>query len=41
MTALYTGEVPLQAIKNDFSAKVDNKIGVLESMENEEVEQVL
>lgn len=35
MTALYTGEIPLEQIRNEFSAKFGNKIDVLEKMENE------
>jgi hypothetical protein len=37
MTALYTGEVPLEAIQAEFSSKVGSKIVVLENMENEAV----
>ena len=33
MTALYTGEIPLEQIRNEFSMKFGNKIDVLETME--------
>jgi hypothetical protein len=35
MTALYTGEIPLEQVRNEFSSKFGDKIVVLESMENE------
>jgi integrase len=35
MTALYTGEIPLEQVRNEFSLKFGNKIVVLENMENE------
>jgi hypothetical protein len=34
MTALYTGEVPLEDVQAEFSSKFGNKIVVLENMEN-------
>lgn len=37
MTALYTGEIPLEQIEAEFSSKFGNKIVVLENMENEAV----
>jgi hypothetical protein len=37
MTALYTGEVPLEAVQAEFSSKVGNENVVLENMENEAV----
>jgi len=37
MTALYTGEVPLEAVQAEFSMKFGTKIVVLENMENEAV----
>jgi integrase len=37
MTALYTGEVPLEAVHAEFSMKFGTKIVVLENMENEAV----
>jgi integrase len=37
MTALYTGEVPLEAVQAEFSSKIGNEIVVLENMENEAV----
>jgi integrase len=37
MTALYTGEVPLEDVKAEFSSKFGNEIVVLENMENEAV----
>jgi hypothetical protein len=33
MTALYTGEIPLEQILTEFSMKFGNKIDVLETME--------
>jgi hypothetical protein len=33
MTALYTGEIPLEQIRNEFSMKFGTKIDVLETME--------
>jgi len=33
MTALYTGEIPLEQIRSEFSMKFGNKIDVLETME--------
>ena len=33
MTALYTGEIPLEQIRTEFSMKFGNKIDVLETME--------
>jgi hypothetical protein len=33
MTALYTGEIPLDQIRTEFSMKFGNKIDVLETME--------
>jgi integrase len=35
MTARYTGEIPLEQIRTEFSMKFGNKIDVLENMENE------
>jgi hypothetical protein len=35
MTALYTGDIPLEQVRNEFSSKFGNKIVVLEKMENE------
>jgi len=35
MTALYTGEIPLDQIRNEFSMKFGNKIDVLETMETD------
>jgi len=35
MTALYTGEIPLDKIQSEFSSKFGPKIVVLENMENE------
>lgn len=35
MTALYTGEIPLERIQAEFSSRFGNKIDVLEKMENE------
>jgi hypothetical protein len=32
MTTLYTGEIPLEQIRNEFSIKFGNKIDVLETM---------
>lgn len=37
MTALYTGEIPLEQIRTEFSMKFGNKIDVLETMEIEAV----
>jgi hypothetical protein len=37
MTALYSGEIPLENVQAEYSAKIDNKIAVLENMENEPV----
>jgi hypothetical protein len=33
MTAFYTGEIPLEQIRTEFSMKFGNKIDVLETME--------
>jgi hypothetical protein len=33
MTTLYTGEIPLEQIRTEFSMKFANKIDVLETME--------
>lgn len=41
MTALYTGEIPLEHVQAEFSSKIGNEIVVLENMENEAVAQVL
>jgi hypothetical protein len=35
MTALVTGEIPLEQVRNEFSLKFGNKIVLLENMENE------
>jgi len=35
MTALYTGEIPLEHVQAEFSSKIGNQIVVLENMENE------
>jgi hypothetical protein len=35
MTARYTGEIPLEQTRTEFSMKFGNKIDVLENMENE------
>ena len=35
MTALYTGEIPLEHVQAEFSSKIGNEIVVLENMENE------
>ena len=35
MTALYTGEIPLEQIRTEFSMKFGNKIDVLETMETD------
>jgi integrase len=35
MTARYTGEIPLEQIRTEFSMKFGNRIDVLENMENE------
>jgi hypothetical protein len=35
MTAKYTGQVPLEQVKAEFSIRFGNKIDVLENMENE------
>jgi len=35
MTARYTGEIPVQQVKADFSKQNGNKIVVFENMENE------
>ena len=37
MTALYTGEIPLEHVQAEFSSKIGNEIVVLENMENEAV----
>lgn len=34
MTARYSGEIPLDQIKAEFSSKFGNKIDVLENIEN-------
>ena len=36
MTARYTGKIPLEQVRAEFSCKFGNKIDVLENMENEE-----
>src|SRR6266480_3753225 len=41
MTARYTGEIPLEQIRIEFSTKFGNKIDILEKMENEVAVQVL
>jgi len=33
MTALYTGEIPLEHVQAEFSSKIGNKIVALENME--------
>jgi integrase len=35
MTARYSGEIPLDRVQAEFSAKTGNQIVVLENMENE------
>ncbi|HLJ23701.1 MAG TPA: hypothetical protein VKT71_06300, partial [Candidatus Acidoferrales bacterium] len=35
MTALYTGQVPLDQVKAEFSVRFGRKTGLLENMENE------
>jgi len=35
MMARYTGEIPLEQIRNEFSSKCGNKIVVLETSEND------
>ena len=35
MTALYTGEIPFEQVRAEFSSKTGNQIVVLENMENE------
>lgn len=35
MTALYTGEIPLEQVQAEFSSRFGNRIDVLENMENE------
>jgi integrase len=37
MTALYTGEIPLEHVQAEFSSKIGNEIVVLENMENRAV----
>jgi hypothetical protein len=37
MTALYTGEIPLELVQAEFSSKIGSKIVVLENMQNEAV----
>jgi integrase len=37
MTARYTGEIPIEQIRTEFSMRFGNKIDVLENMENEAV----
>jgi len=37
MTALYTGEVPLEDAQAEFSSEVGSRIVVLENTENEAV----
>jgi hypothetical protein len=37
MTARYTGEIPIEQIRADFSKQFGSKIVVLENMENEAV----
>ncbi|MGB2627939.1 MAG: hypothetical protein WAK20_14220 [Candidatus Acidiferrum sp.] len=35
MTAFYTGEIPLEQIRTEFSTKFGSKIDVLETMETD------
>jgi hypothetical protein len=35
MTALYTGEIPLEHVQAEFSSKIGNQIVALENMGNE------
>ena len=35
MTRLYTGEIPIEYVQAEFSAKFGNEIDVLENVENE------
>ena len=39
MTALYSGEIPLEQVQAEFSSRFGNKIVVLENMENEATAQ--
>ncbi len=41
MTDRYTGEIPLDDVRSEFSMKFGNKIVVLENMENGAAAQVL